>query len=170
MLWVILAHAALIELALIVLGTKPSDKGGGVEIHLSGKITPSDRPPQLTVATGSVGWLIVRVEVRLATERGVSVGNERGGEFAPLNCLRDLLDRVKGLPAKTTTQVMAQSPRVASEGQISLDVANHEKSEIATSERLQQFELLRIEMLPTLNVRPLHFVSGTRGPRVFGGG
>jgi hypothetical protein len=57
MLWVILAHAALIELALIVLGTKPSDKGGGVEIHLSGKITPSDRPPQLTVATGSLGWL-----------------------------------------------------------------------------------------------------------------
>ncbi len=53
MAWIILAHAALIELALIVLGPKPAENRRGIKIQLPVKVTPTNRAPQFKVSTGA---------------------------------------------------------------------------------------------------------------------
>jgi hypothetical protein len=125
MVWIILTHATLIELALIVLRPKPADNGCGIKIQRSVQVTPTYRAPQLSVTTGTPSRLIMRTEVRFTTKGGMSVSNESGRKLAALNRLCDLLDRVKLILAKTPNQVMAQASRVPSDRQVLFDAVNH---------------------------------------------
>jgi hypothetical protein len=129
---IILTHATLIELALIVLRPKPVDNGCGIKIHRSVQVTPPYRASQLSVTTGTPNQLIMRTEVRLTTKGRMSVGNESDRKLAALNCLCDLLDRVKLLLAKTPNQIMAQASHVPSDREVLLDAANHTVLKVST--------------------------------------